>query len=71
MSQRWSGVWQAARFALPLWIPSKSRMRQRARTDLWGGVEQSTSLPRQLDLGSKSGDSEPVQLRFPEIRFST
>jgi hypothetical protein len=37
MFQRLRGVWQAARFALPPCIHSKSRMRQRACTDLCGG----------------------------------
>src|SRR5215470_19942335 len=37
MSQGLRGVRQAARFSLPPCILSKSRMRERARTDLCGG----------------------------------
>jgi hypothetical protein len=44
MFQRLRGVWQAASPALPPCILSKSRMRQRARTDLCGG-RQAIGVP--------------------------
>jgi hypothetical protein len=48
------------RLASPLRIPGKSRMRKRARTDLCGGAQRWSSLPRQLSTGQISVSGLPT-----------
>ena len=55
--------------ALPPCIPSKSRMRERARTDLCGGVEQSASLPRPYGpVGGQFGYSDGFAVHHPLVQ---